>query len=97
MQWMDATHGNRTSTPPTIVFVAAGPSRPRVQRPLNPSPNPFLLSQLYPIMYGLRYLERFRPGCLQLRWMSVFSHPLRKERTKDGAPEVVLTLNSKML
>src|ERR1019366_5251863 len=42
--------------------------------------------------YGL---ERFRPGCLQLRWMSVISHPLRKERTKDGAPEVVLTLNSK--
>jgi len=29
--------------------------------------------------------------------MSVVSHPLRKERTKDGAPEVVLTLNSKML
>src|ERR1035437_6168057 len=23
MQWMDATHGNRTSTRPTIVFVAA--------------------------------------------------------------------------
>ena len=42
-------------------------------------------------------LERFRPWCLQLRWMSVVSHPLRKERTKDGAPEVVLTLNSKML
>jgi hypothetical protein len=42
-------------------------------------------------------LERSRPGCLQLRWMSVVSHPLRKERTKDGAPEVVLTLNSKML
>jgi hypothetical protein len=32
-----------------------------------------------------------------LRWMSVVSHPLRKERTKDGAREVVLTLNSKML
>src|SRR5674476_743095 len=24
-------------------------------------------------------LERFRPGCLQLRWMSVVSHALRKE------------------
>jgi hypothetical protein len=29
--------------------------------------------------------------------MSVVSHALRKEHTKDGAPEVVLTLNSKML
>src|ERR1039458_3936045 len=46
--------------------------------------------------HAVMVLERFRLGCLQLRWMSVVSHPLRKERTKDGAPEVVITLNSKM-
>src|SRR6266568_8218244 len=38
-------------------------------------------------------LERFRSECLHLGRASVVSHPLCKERTKDGAPEVVLTVS----